>query len=218
MMDNYPIPHRYICIEGNIGSGKTSLCTRLARQYQGKLLLEQFTDNPFLPFFYADRDRYAFPVEIFFMTERHKQMQRVMLNQDLFAEHIFADYFFTKTLLFARNNLNEEEFRIFQHLFQILESPFPYPDLLVYLHRSTPKLMKLIAERGRDMETPISESYLATIQDAYFEYFRSETAFPILIIDVEDMDFVKNKEDLNELVNLMAKTYTPGVHRITIHG
>ncbi|MBK8503679.1 MAG: deoxynucleoside kinase [Saprospiraceae bacterium] len=216
-MEDYPIPHQYVCIEGNIGSGKTSLATKLAKRYQGKLILEQFTDNPFLPYFYSEPERYAFPVEIFFMTERHKQLQKNILTQDLFANHIFADYCFTKTLLFAKNNLNQEEFRIFQHLFQLLESPFPNPDLLVYLHRSTPKLMDLIEERGRMMESPITEEYLTTIQNSYFEYFRNENSYPILIIDVEDMDFVKNKEHLDEIVKLLEQRYNPGVHRVSIH-
>lgn len=216
-MEEYPIPHQYICIEGNIGSGKTSLATKLAKLYSGKLILEQFTDNPFLPYFYSDPERYAFPVEIFFMTERHKQLQKHILTQDLFANHIIADYCFTKTLLFAKNNLNPEEFRIFQHLFQLLESPFPNPDLLVYLHRSTGKLMHLIDERGRAMESPITEDYLMMIQNAYFEYFRNENSYPILIIDVEDMDFVKNKEHLDEIIKLIAMRYNPGVHRVSIH-
>ncbi len=216
-MEDYPIPYRYLCIEGNIGSGKTSLCDRLARRFNGKLILEQFTDNPFLPYFYSDPERYAFPVEIFFMTERHKQMQKHILVHDLFAEHIFADYFFTKTLLFAKNNLNQEEFRIFQQLFQLLENALPNPDLLVYLHRSPAKLKQLIAERGRDMESPITDEYLRTIQDSYFEYFRGENGFPILIIDVEEMDFVKNKADLDEIVKLLSQRYNPGVHRVSIH-
>lgn len=216
-MEEFPIPYRYVCIEGNISSGKTSLCNKLARMYDSKLILEQFTDNPFLPFFYNDPERYAFPVEVFFMTERHKQLQKHILTHDLFAEHIFADYFFTKTLLFAGNNLNPEEFRIFQHLFQLLDNQFPYPDLLVYLHRSTGKLMELIKERGRTMETPITEEYLLKIQNAYFEYFRSEINFPILIIDVEDMDFVKNKDHLQEIITLLSKRYNPGVHRVSIH-
>lgn len=216
-MEEYPIPHQYLCIEGNIGSGKTSLATKLAKLYNGKLILEQFTDNPFLPYFYSDPERYAFPVEIFFMTERHKQLQKHILTHDLFANHIFADYSFTKTLLFAKNNLNQEEFRIFQHLFQLLESPFPNPDLLVYLHRSTGKLLQLIEERGRAMESPITEAYLTTIQNAYFEYFRNENSYPILIIDVEDMDFVKNKDHLDEIIKLISMRYNPGVHRVSIH-
>ncbi len=216
-MEDFPIPHHYICIEGNIGSGKTSLCTKLAKRYSAKLILEQFTDNPFLPYFYSEPERYAFPVEIFFMTERHKQLQKHILNQDLFANHVFADYCFTKTLLFAKNNLNQEEFRIFQHLFQLLESPLPNPDLLVYLHRSTGKLIELIEERGRPMESPITEEYLTTIQNSYFEYFRNENAYPILIIDAENMDFVKNKDHLDEIIKLITQRYNPGVHRVSIH-
>ncbi|MBX2815963.1 MAG: deoxynucleoside kinase [Saprospiraceae bacterium] len=213
----YNLPYRYICIEGNIGSGKTTLCTRMAKLLNTKLILEQFTDNPFLPYFYNEPERYAFPVEIFFMTERHKQMQKHILAHDLFAEHIIADYFFTKTLLFAKQNLNESEFRIFHQLFELLNKPFPNPDLLVYLHRSTDRLLEIIDERGRAMETPISKDYLQSIQDAYFDYFRSEDAFPVLIIDVEHMDFAKKKEDLHELMQLMSRKYQPGVHRISIH-
>lgn len=216
MNSEYPLPYKYICVEGNIGTGKTSLVNKLSKIYDGQKVLEQFTDNPFLPFFYSDPERYAFPVEIFFMTERHKQLQKHILNQDLFGEHIFADYTFTKTLLFAKNNLNNEEFRIFQQLFYLLEKPFPYPDLLVYLHRSTPKLMKQIVDRGRQMEMLVSEEYLNKIQDAYFEYFRSEDAYPILIIDAEEMDFIKNKDHLVEIQKLISQKYTPGVHRISI--
>jgi deoxyguanosine kinase len=216
-MTDYPLPYRYICIEGNIGTGKTSLATRIAKLHNGKLILEQFTDNPFLPYFYKDPERYAFPVEIFFMTERHKQLQKHMLTHDLFANHILSDYFFPKTLLFARNNLHAEEFRIFQQLFLLLEKTIPDPDLVVYLHRSTDSLMKLIRERGRHMENPISEAYLLKIQNTYFEYFRSENAFPVLILDVEEMDFIKNRQHLEEIRKLISQKYTPGVHRVSIH-
>ena len=125
--------------KGNIGSGKTSLATKLAKRYQGKLILEQFTDNPFLPYFYSEPERYAFPVEIFFMTERHKQLQKHILTQDLFANHIFADYCFTKTLLFAKNNLNQEEFRIFQHSISTCSrAHFP---ILIYWSTCTGRLL-----------------------------------------------------------------------------
>ena len=214
---DYNLPYRYICIEGNIGSGKTTLSTRLAKLFNGKLILEQFTDNPFLPYFYNDPERYAFPVEIFFMTERHKQMQKHILTHDLFAEHLIADYFFTKTLLFARQNLNDSEFRIFHQLFDSLAKPFPNPDLLVYLHRSTDKLLEIIEERGRSMETPITGEYLQSIQNTYFDYFRSEDSFPVVIIDVEDMDFAKNKDHLEEILKIICQRYQPGVHRISIH-
>ena len=216
-MTDYPLPYRYICIEGNIGTGKTSLATRIAKLYNGKSILEQFTDNPFLPYFYRDPERYAFPVEIFFMTERYKQLQKHMLAHDLFANHILSDYFFPKTLLFARNNLHDEEFRIFQQLFQLLEKTIPDPDLLIYLHRSTESLMKLIRDRGRHMEVPISEPYLLKIQHAYFDYLRSENAFPILILDVEEMDFIRNKQHLEEIRKLISQKYTPGIHRVSIH-
>ncbi len=212
---NMSIPYRYICIEGNIASGKTSLVTRLQKIYNAKMVLEQFTDNPFLPFFYAEPERYAFPVEIFFLTERHKQLQKQLL-QDLFSQHIFADYAFIKSLLFAKNNLNAEEFRIYQQLFNLLAKGFPDPDLLVYLHRSPEKLLKLMEQRGRNFEKQIDAEYLLNIQYAYFEYFKAETNFPILIIDVEELDFVKNKKHLDEIVQLFNRSYTPGVHRVSL--
>jgi len=119
------IPYQYIAIEGNIGAGKTTLCQQLFESYNCRLILEEFADNPFLPFFYENPERYAFPVELFFMTERQKQLQKYLAQQDLFKDFIVADYFFIKTLLFAKNNLNAEEYRLFQRLFNILNATFP---------------------------------------------------------------------------------------------
>ena len=130
-LQNTPqIPYSFIAIEGNIGAGKTTFCELLAAEMNCRLILEQFTDNPFLPLFYEQPERYAFPVELFFMTERHKQLQEALTNTDLFTPLSIADYFFIKTLLFAKNNLNTEEFRLFQRLFEVLNSTYPKPELL----------------------------------------------------------------------------------------
>ncbi|MEM8909212.1 MAG: deoxynucleoside kinase [Bacteroidota bacterium] len=206
------IPYHYIAIEGNIGAGKTTLCQILEKDYNCRLILEQFTDNPFLPYFYENPERYAFSVELFFMTERHKQLQENLAQGNLFHQFLVADYFFIKTLLFAKNNLKEEEYRLFQRLFHILNSTFPKPDLLVYLHRSVEGLQHNIKKRGRIYEKGISDNYLKEIQDTYFEYFRSETTIPILILDMEHIDFLNNTAHYHLFLESISQKYSPGMH------
>lgn len=210
------LPYTYISIEGNIGAGKTTLSKMLAEQFNCRLILEQFTDNPFLPYFYEDPERYAFPLELFFMTERYKQMQTLLPQQELFRDLTISDYFFTKTLLFARNNLQDEEFRMFQRLFQTLSASFPKPEMIVYLHRSVDKLMENIKRRGRDYENSITPAYLKKIQNVYFEYFRMETSIPVVIIDVDQIDFVEDQKYYQEIVNCINTKYLPGVHQLIL--
>lgn len=208
--------YEYICIEGNIGSGKTTLCNMLAQDYNAELILEQFTDNPFLPMFYKEPKRYAFPVELFFMTERYKQLQEILVNKGMFSDFFIADYFFRKTALFAKNNLEEEEFRLFLRFFDILNNLFPNPDLLVYLHRSVDRLYENIQYRDRAFEKDLKKDYLSEIQNAYFEFFRTEKEYPVLIIDVEDLDFENNPEHYQQLKDLVFRKYQSGVHRISV--
>lgn len=215
-MSNTPLPYNFIVVEGNIGAGKTTLCRMLARDFGCRLILEQFADNPFLPHFYKNPERYAFPVELFFMTERHKQLLEELAQRDLFQETIVSDYFFFKTLLFARNNLKEEEYRLFQRLFNILNASFPRPGLLVYLHRSVDNLIGNIRKRGREYEQDISAGYLQQIQQAYFEFFKSNEALPVLIIDIEQIDFLNNHTHYQKLLDCMCKAYEPGVHRVRV--
>ncbi len=210
------IPYNYISIEGNIGTGKTSFCRKMQNIHSCKLVLETFNDNPFLPMFYKDPERYAFTVELFFMTERHKQLQNNLISQDLFFDFTLSDYFFTKTLLFARNNLGEEEFRLFQKLYKVLNQTFPQPDILVYFHRHVDILMENIKARGRDFEKDITKDYLIQIQDSYFEYFRNILSHPVLIIDMGEIDFVHNEKSFNAVQSLFYKEYNPGVHRMTL--
>ncbi|MEY3052638.1 MAG: hypothetical protein RLY31_2423 [Bacteroidota bacterium] len=211
--DQRPFSHQYIAIEGNIGAGKTTLCQMMAAERECRLILEQFTDNPFLPHFYQHPERYAFPVELFFLTERHKQLQESLTQPSLFPNMTVSDYYFVKTLLFARNNLNEEEFRLFQRLYHTLNSTFPNPDLLVYLHRSVPDLLQNIRHRGRAFEKHIREDYLQSLQEAYFTYFRTEQDIPILIIDVTGVSFWHDRRAYDQLMGLMRRTYPKGVHR-----
>lgn len=215
-MSQSTFPYRYVSIEGNIGSGKTSLVDRLSVELGGKKILEQFADNPFLPLFYQDPERYAFSVELFFMTERYKQLQGELTAPDLFNEHIISDFFFIKSLLFARKNLMPEEYKLYQQLFSVLNNTFPNPDLMVYLHRDTSHLLENIRKRNRPYEQEIEAEYLLKIQNSYFEYLRNITSFPVLILDIKDMDFVSSPQNYETIKFLISKKYNPGVHRISV--
>lgn len=203
----------YIVIEGNIGAGKTSLSKKIANQLNARLILEEFSDNPFLPLFYKNPARYAFPVELFFMTERHKQLQKLLLEDNLFKKHIISDYIFSKTLLFAGQNLESEELRLFQNLFNTLNASFPKPHLLVYLHRSTPNLLINIKNRGRSYESDITAEYLEKIQAAYLNFFKiAKIEIPILVLNIDGLDFVDNEEDYKIIIEQLNKKYTVGLH------
>ena len=209
-------PYKFIAIEGNIGAGKTTLCNRLSAQYGCALVLEQFTDNPFLPPFYEQPERYAFPVELFFMTERHKQLLEHFSRPEFFVPFTVADYFFVKTLLFAKNNLSEEEFRLFQRLFNVLNSTFPKPDLLIYLHRPVEVLLKQIKKRGRDFEQSISGEYLEEIQTAYLAYLRQETGTPVVILELGDADFQSNNDVFHQVSSVLQQRFTEGLHQLSL--
>ena len=211
-----PLPHQFIVVEGNIGAGKTTLSSMLAEDFGKRLILEQFSDNPFLPFFYENPDRYAFPVELFFMTERHKQLQEELSQTQLFEEGIVADYYFLKTLLFAKNNLKPEEYRLFQRLFNILNKSFPKPDLMLYLHRPVEGLLNNIRKRGRGFEQKMDPAYLTQIQQAYFDYFKTSTEVPVVILDVEEVDFVHSPEHYELIINLLFDQYEPGLHHLKV--
>ena len=208
------LPHPFIVVEGNIGAGKTTLATMLSKDFERRLILEQFSDNPFLPYFYDNPDRYAFPVELFFMTERHKQLQEELSQIQLFEQGIIADYLFIKTLLVARHTLKAEEFRLFQRLFNILSTNFPKPDLLLYIHQPVPGLMENIKKRGRTYEQKMDPEYLQRIQQAYFDYFRTISDIPIVVLDVQDIDFVANPDHYQLIVRLLQNSFSPGMHQL----
>lgn len=206
----------YICIEGNIGTGKTSFATRLANDLNSKLILEQFDDNPFLPYFYENPDRYAFSVELFFLTERFKQLEAVLANRDLFYSGNIADYTFPKSMLFSRSNLSAEEYRLFQNLYHILQKNIPQPSLLIYLHRPVGQLLQNIQKRGRTYEQNITAEYLIKIQNTYFEYFQNIVQYPALIVDVTELDFVGKNDDYLQLKDIISRKYLPGLHSIRL--
>ena len=212
-----PFPHQFIAIEGNIGAGKTTLCRMLERDFQCRLVLEEFADNPFLSYFYENPERYAFPVELFFLTERHKQLQENLIQKDLFQETVVSDYYFVKTLLFAKNNLTEEEYRLFQRLFHILNASFPKPDLLVYLHRPIDQLVLNIQNRGRSYEQELSPHYLHSIQESYQDFFRATNNLPILHIDLGEINFQTAEDHYLEIIRLIRKKYPAGFHRVQLN-
>ncbi len=210
------IPYRYVCIEGNIGAGKTTLCERMHKEHNCSLILEEFAENPFLPYFYKNPDKYAFPLELFFMTERYKQLQDKLQAQDLFTEFILADYMFIKTLLFANINLKSDEFKIFQQLYLTLHQNIAAPDLIIYLHRDIEQLQKQIKGRGRSYEQRIKDDYLSAIQDAYFNYFRSEPNLPIVIVNINHVNFMEQQEQYDELQRIFRTSYQPGIHHVSL--
>jgi deoxyadenosine/deoxycytidine kinase len=215
-MKSESLAYPYIVIEGNIGVGKTTFCRKLQEKYDARLILEQFSDNPFLPYFYENPERHAFSVELFFMTERHRQLQEELIQGDLFNQQIISDYIFIKTLLFAKNNLNEEEYRLFNRLFHVLNAHFKKPDLVVYLHRPLSNLLNQIKKRGRSFEMEMSATYLENIQKAYFDFFKMAPEYPILVVGINDLDFEKDTRAFELLNNLLLQSYETKVHYIDL--
>ncbi|MFM7672518.1 MAG: deoxynucleoside kinase [Bacteroidota bacterium] len=207
--------HHFITVEGNIGAGKTTLATLLSRHYNARLVLEEFADNPFLPKFYEKPDQYAFPVELFFMAERFKQLKELIQQTDLFQQVTFSDYLFTKCLLFAKVTLPEDEFRLYQRLFDIIHQQLLQPDLLLYLHAPVSKLQQNIKIRNRAYEQNIPDSYLQNLQDTYSHYLKNQS-IPTLILDVTQADFLSNPDHFEFVLDALEKDYAPGQHFLTL--
>jgi deoxyadenosine/deoxycytidine kinase len=207
--------YQFVTIEGNIGAGKTTLAQLLSRHYKARLILEEFADNPFLPKFYEKPDQYAFPVELFFMAERFKQLKELLQQQDLFQQITISDYLFTKCLLFAKVTLPEDEYRLYQRLFEIIHQQLVQPDFLVYLHAPVEKLQANIKKRNRSYEQNISDDYLQQIQDTYTHYLRQQSS-RTLFVDVTEADFLNNDSHLQSLIEAMDKEYEPGIHYIEL--
>jgi|TARA_B110000263_G_scaffold240214_1_gene243196 deoxyguanosine kinase len=207
--------YNFICIEGNIGAGKTSLAKKISEDCNARLILEEFANNPFLPNFYKEPEKYAFPLELFFMAERYKQLKEVMV-QEIFSSFTVSDYFFIKSRLFAQNNLSKDELTLFYRLFDIMLASLPKPDLLVYLHADIQCLQKNIKKRDRTYEQDITDGYLLKIQKKYLDFFKTQNDFPVLIIDVTDTDFVQNDVVYQKIVSAIKKPYSLGVHQLRL--
>ncbi len=190
----------YIAIEGNIGAGKTSLATVLAADFNAKLILERFKDNPFLPKFYKDRSRYAFPLEMSFLADRYQQLLEDITQFDLFKDCVIADYDMYKSLIFAKITLGEEEYNLYKKLFNLMHKELPKPDIYVYLYQNTDRLLENIRNRGRSYEKDIEGAYLEKIQQGYFEFIKSQNDGTMRIIDISDKDFVTNRGDYLDIL------------------
>jgi deoxyadenosine/deoxycytidine kinase len=195
----------YIAIEGNIGAGKTTLATKIAEDFNAKTVLERFADNPFLPKFYKDQNRYAFPLEMSFLADRYQQISDDLAQFDLFKDFIIADYHIFKSLIFAKVTLQEDEYRLYKTLFDIIYKEMPRPDLYIYLYQNTDKLLQNIKKRGRSYEQEIPSDYLERINEGYLDYIKTQQDLNVLIIDVSEKDFVKNQEDYTFILDEMAK-------------
>ncbi len=207
--------YNFIAIEGNIGAGKTSLASRIANIFNAKLILEQFEENAFLPKFYKDPDKYAFPLEMSFLASRFQQLKDQLGPRDLFKTFTISDYFIIKSLIFARKTLGEDEFNLYTRFFNIIYQQLPKPDLLVFLHLDTPQLQQNIKIRGRSYEQEIQDDYLNKIRDGYFEFIRQQSNMRILVLDTNNLDFVHNEKDYRKLEEIIMDDHPVGIHRYT---
>jgi deoxyadenosine/deoxycytidine kinase len=207
------VRYNYIVIEGNIGAGKTTLASMIARDHNAKLILERFADNPFLPKFYSDPSRYSFPLELSFLADRYRQLKEELVEQDLFRSFTVADYYFMKSLVFSSQTLEKDEFSLYRQIFYIIYSSLPKPDLYVYLHVPPERLLKNIATRGREYEKSITADYLSGIQESYFNFFRQNPENRYLVLDVSGVDFVANHEDYLKVTDMIFREpVEPGIN------
>lgn len=210
--------YNYISIEGTIGAGKTTLASRIADDFNGKLVLEEFEadKNPFLPKFYKEPDKYAFQVEMTFLALRFQQLKDKLANLDLFHDFIISDYYVAKSLIFSRNNLQEDEYQLFSRFFNIIFASMPKPELMVYLYLDVDHLQRNIRKRGRAYEQEISNEYLESVQRGYFDFIKQQqNEMRILVLDTNRLDFVANERDYRQIIEAINQPYDIGVHRVS---
>jgi deoxyadenosine/deoxycytidine kinase len=210
------LKYNFIAIEGNIGAGKTTLAKRLSEDFKAKLILEGFVDNSFLPKFYEQPDKYAFPLEMSFLADRYQQLNELADMPGLISSLTISDYFIDKSLIFAKTNLQPDECSLYSRLFGIMTTHLPRPDLIVYLYLEVSQLQKNIHQRGRDYERLIRDDYLEKIQAGYLNHFRSLSDFRILVIDTNQVDLTKNQKDYRQLKEVIKSEFDVGIHRLTI--
>jgi len=211
------LKYQFVAVSGTIGAGKSALASRFASLTNSQLILEEFANNSFLEKFYSNPERYAFPLEISFLFERFQQMKTTFANADLFKTSFIADYFFDKSLLFAKNNLTADQFAVFYPLFETFREQLPSPDLLIYLKRPVDVLLKNIQKRGRSYEQSISPEYLENIQHYYLTYLKSLQHQRVLIIEMEDKDFIADEKNFRKLYGLLFTEFLPKIHFFNIN-
>lgn len=207
--------YNFVTIEGNIGAGKTTLAHLLSKHYNARLILEEFAENPFLPKFYESPAQYAFPLELFFMAERYKQLKELLQTKDMFQQVTISDYLFTKCLLFAKVNLPDEEFRLYQKLFEIINPQIIQPDILIYLHTPVNKLKENIKKRNRQYEQGIPNDYLFSLQETYTQYIKQHH-IKTLFVDASNADFLGNELHLKVITDALDKEYENGQHLLVL--
>ena len=207
--------HQFITVEGNIGAGKTTLTNLLAKHYNARIILEAFAENPFLTKFYESPKQYAFPVELFFMAERYKQLKDTLHTKDLFHSVTISDYLFTKCLLFAKVNLPEQEFHLYQKLFDIIHQQISFPDILIYLHAPVNKLQANIKKRNRAYEQAIPDTYLFNLQETYTNYIKQHN-IKTIFIDASNADFLGNEKHLQVVIDALDKDFENGQHYFSL--
>jgi deoxyguanosine kinase len=211
------IKYNYVVIEGNIGAGKTTLASKIADQFNARLILERFADNPFLPKFYKDPDKYSFPLELSFLADRYKQLGEELVAQDLFKTFTVADYYFMKSLVFAASTLTGDEYNLYRQIFYIIYGSLPKPDIYVYLHLNPDKLLHNIEKRGRNYEKSITKEYLKKIEESYFSFFRQNPENRYLIIDINEIDFVENESHYTRIIDtIFYDDYPSGLNRVIL--
>ncbi len=211
------IRYNYVVIEGNIGAGKTTLAMKIAEQFNAHLILEHFADNPFLPKFYGNPEKYAFPLELSFLAARYRQLNEELAPGNLFSTFTVADYYFMKSLVFASSTLEREEFNLYRQIFYIMYGSLPKPDIYVYLHLNPDKLLENIRKRGRDYEKSITGEYLMKIQNNYFNFFKQNPDNRYLVIDLNEIDFVKNEDHYLRLIDaIFSKEYPAGINKVIL--
>jgi deoxyadenosine/deoxycytidine kinase len=211
------IKYNYVVIEGNIGAGKTTLAGKIADQFNARLILERFADNPFLPKFYKDPDKYSFPLELSFLADRYRQLKEELVAQDLFKTFTVADYYFMKSLVFAASTLTGDEYNLYRQIFYIIYGSLPKPDIYVYLHLNPEKLLQNIEKRGRNYEKSITREYLKKIEESYFSFFRQNPENRYLIIDINQIDFVENENHYTRIIDtIFYDDYPSGINRVIL--
>ena len=208
--------YNFIAIEGNIGAGKTSLSTRLAQEMGARLVLEEFENNPFLPAFYAEPERFAFQVELNFLAQRYHQLKHRLINYDLFSQTTLSDYFIQKSWVFAQVTLKEDELELYRTLFEIIAASLPKPDLLVYLYNDYDQLKVNIQKRGRAYEQGIQVVYLERLQRQYLSYLKTQPHLRCLVLDTQGLDFVNREEDYHWVKDRILETYPLGLTHISM--
>lgn len=209
--------YKYLVIEGNIGAGKTSLASILAKETGSRLVLEAFSDNPFLAKFYEDPGRYAFQLELSFLSERYHQIKTELGHPDLFGQSVISDYFLSKSFIFSKYNLKDDEMKLFEKLFSIINLQAPKPDLYVYLHLPVEKLLENIKLRGRAYEKHIQHDYLREVQEGYFGFLKSQQEMKILVLDTSRLDFINRPSDLQQLQEIILEgDFRVGMNRLIL--